>query len=152
MFMSLYVDTLITYRDIVLVVWFSPFCTFVEHKSLFVRIYWRRNTEIRALHIICTLVVKSKDISIVIMIIYKQGEFFSFFCMYFIQHCFICRPSDSTVPEDPGIEPRTVATFALAVKRSNHAAISLMSMIIYVHFFFVSGSCDLSHTSRHWRS
>ncbi len=76
------------------------------------------------------LVVQSKDIIIVIMIIFKQGGIFSFFCMFFIQHCFICRPSDSTVPEDAGIEPRTVATFALAVKRSNHAAISLMSMII----------------------
>ncbi len=29
---------------------------------------------------------------------------------YFIQHCFICRPSDSAVSEDAGIEPRTVAT------------------------------------------
>jgi hypothetical protein len=26
-----------------------------------------------------------------------------FFSMYCIQHCFICRPSDSTVPEDAGI-------------------------------------------------
>ncbi len=34
--------------------------------------------------------------------------------------CFICRPSDSTVPTDAGIEPRTVATGALAVRRSNH--------------------------------
>ncbi len=30
--------------------------------------------------------------------------------MYDIQHCFICRPSASTVSEDAGIEPRTVAT------------------------------------------
>ncbi len=29
-------------------------------------------------------------------------------------------PSDSTVPTDAGIEPRTVATSALAVRRSNH--------------------------------
>jgi hypothetical protein len=28
--------------------------------------------------------------------------------MYVIQHCFICRPSDSTVSEDARIEPRTV--------------------------------------------
>jgi hypothetical protein len=28
--------------------------------------------------------------------------------MYFIQHCLICRPSDSTVSDDAGIEPRTV--------------------------------------------
>jgi hypothetical protein len=47
------------------------------------------------------------------------GDFFSFF-PYNIQHCFICRPSDSTVPTDAGIEPRTVATGALAVRRSNH--------------------------------
>jgi len=32
-----------------------------------------------------------------------------------VQHCFICRPSHSTVSEeDAGIEPRTVATSALA--------------------------------------
>jgi hypothetical protein len=41
------------------------------------------------------------------------------FSMYCIQHCFICRPSDSTVSEDAAIEPRTVATSALAVRRSN---------------------------------
>ncbi len=41
---------------------------------------------------------------------------------YDIQHCFICRPSDSTVPTDAGIEPRTVATAALAVRRPNHSA------------------------------
>ncbi len=50
------------------------------------------------------------------------GGFFGFFLfsMNSIQHCFICRPSDSTVSEDAGIEPRTVATSALAVRRSNH--------------------------------
>ena len=47
------------------------------------------------------------------------GDFF-LFVQYNIQHCFICRPSDSTVPTDAGIEPRTVATSALAVRRSNH--------------------------------
>ncbi len=35
------------------------------------------------------------------------------FFMYFIQDCFISRPSDSTVSEDAGIEPRTVATSAI---------------------------------------
>jgi hypothetical protein len=42
---------------------------------------------------------------------YKQWDFLNFF-MYCIQHCFICRPSDSTVSEDAGIEPRTVAASA----------------------------------------
>jgi hypothetical protein len=43
-----------------------------------------------------------------------------FFFSFYIQHCFICHPSESTVPTDAGIEPRTVAIGALAVRRSNH--------------------------------
>ncbi len=43
---------------------------------------------------------------------WEGGDFFFF--SYYIQHCFICRPSDSTVPTDAGIEPRAVATGALA--------------------------------------
>ncbi len=51
----------------------------------------------------------------------SESFFFIFlFFLYDIQHCFICRPSDSTVSEDAGIEPRTVATTALDVRRSNH--------------------------------
>jgi hypothetical protein len=38
-----------------------------------------------------------------------------FLFMYFIQHCFICRPS---VPEDAGIELITVATLALIASRA----------------------------------
>ncbi len=37
----------------------------------------------------------------------------------FIQHCFSGRFSDSTVPEDAGIEPRIFATFALAVSSNS---------------------------------
>jgi hypothetical protein len=51
--------------------------------------------------------------------IFIFGGIFSFFS-YCIQHCFICRPSDSTVPTNAGIEPRTVATGTLTVRRSNH--------------------------------
>jgi hypothetical protein len=36
--------------------------------------------------------------------------------LFFIQHWFICCPSDSTMSEDAGIEPRTVSTPALAVR------------------------------------
>ncbi len=42
--------------------------------------------------------------------------------MFIIQHCFICCPSDSTVSEDAGIEPRTATTLALAVRLSHHSA------------------------------
>jgi hypothetical protein len=49
--------------------------------------------------------------------LFKERFFWDFlfnfyFFIYYIQHCFICRPSDST---DAGIEPRTVATGALAL-------------------------------------
>ncbi len=47
--------------------------------------------------------------------IFFSGGFFWIF-KYFIQHYYICRPSDSTVPVNAGIEPRTVATTALAVR------------------------------------
>jgi hypothetical protein len=38
-------------------------------------------------------------------VILLTGEFLGLF-MCIIQHCFICRPSDSTVSEDAGIESR----------------------------------------------
>jgi hypothetical protein len=67
--------------------------------------------------------------------IFNRGIFsFLFLFMYCIQHCFICRPSDSTVSEDAGIEPRTVAISALAVRRSNHYRLDLIHIrfpIIY---------------------
>jgi hypothetical protein len=51
------------------------------------------------------------------------SRYLSFFSsMYCVQHGSICRLSDSTVSEDAGIEPRTVASSALAVRRSNHSA------------------------------
>jgi hypothetical protein len=53
----------------------------------------------------------------VVKIFFIRGIFLEFF--YEIQHRFICRPSDSIVSEDAGFEPRTVATTALAVRRSN---------------------------------
>jgi hypothetical protein len=49
--------------------------------------------------------------------LFSWGFFMNF--KYFIQHS---RPSDATVPEDAGIEPRTVSTSALAVRRSNLSA------------------------------
>ncbi len=33
--------------------------------------------------------------------------------MHVIQHCFICRPTDLTVSDDVGIEPRPIATLPL---------------------------------------
>jgi hypothetical protein len=59
---------------------------------------------------------------------YEYHYWFDFliFFMHYIQHCFICRPSDSTVSEDAEIEPRTVATSALTVRRSNHYRLDLI--------------------------
>ncbi len=48
---------------------------------------------------------------------------FYIFFIYFVQHSVICHPSNSTVSEDSGVEPKTFAASALAVRRSsNHTA------------------------------
>ncbi len=60
---------------------------------------------------------------------FLKVDFFDF-VMYDIQHCFICRPSDSPVSEDAGIEPRTVATTALAVRRTITTRLDLIISIL----------------------
>jgi len=59
-------------------------------------------------------------------ILRNQVNLYFLLCQYgmasVIQHCFIGRPSESTVSEDAGIKPRTVATLALAARSSNHLA------------------------------
>jgi hypothetical protein len=65
-----------------------------------------------------------------------------FLFMYVIQDCFICRPSDSTVSEDAGIESGTVATLALAVKRSNRDELDL----IYTRLYLIHTQVDLIHS------
>jgi hypothetical protein len=59
-------------------------------------------------------------------------DFFLF--LYVIQLCFICRPSDYTVSDDAGIEPRTVATLALTARRSNHSVRSHPPFLILTFF------------------
>ncbi len=63
--------------------------------------------------------------------------------MYDIQHCFICRHSDSTVPEDVGIEPRTVATTTLAVRRSNQTT---RLDLVHIRLDIIHKRLDLIHT------
>jgi hypothetical protein len=64
---------------------------------------------------------------------------FAFF-MYVIQHCFICRHSDSTVSKDAGIEHRTFAILALAVRRSNYLATSHNNLWAFLYSFAYSNS------------
>jgi len=76
--------------------------------------------------------------------------------MYFIQHCFICSPSDSIMSEDAGIEPSTVATSEMAVRRSNHSARSRSSddwankkicvqvcLLYFTHTYFFKQTIEL---------
>jgi hypothetical protein len=63
--------------------------------------------------------------------IYLQIIFLKLFSLF--NTCFICRPSDSTVSEDAGIEPRTVATWALTARRSNHSARSQRQIKLAVY-------------------
>jgi hypothetical protein len=43
----------------------------------------------------------------------SRGFFGFFLFMYDIQHCFICRPLDSTVLEDAGIEPQNSCDYGI---------------------------------------
>ncbi len=54
-----------------------------------------------------------------LVVTYNLWFFWFFYTV--LHHCFICRPFDSTVSEDAGIERKTFPTLAV---RSNHAAIS----------------------------
>ncbi len=57
----------------------------------------------------------------------KSAKIFIYsFLQYFIELCFICRPSDSTVSEDAGVEPRTVATKAMAIRCFYHTRLELI--------------------------
>jgi hypothetical protein len=82
--------------------------------------------------------------------------------IYVIQHCFISHPSDSTVSEDAGIEPRTIAALALAARRSNHSVRShprsdKISSIVYIfihilYFGRLNATCDRQDLSDSFRS
>jgi hypothetical protein len=83
------------------------------------------------------------------------GILLDFFVMYFIPHCFNCRPSESFVSGDAGIEPRTVATVALAVRCSDLSAgsnpqlgyISSTARLYLIHtrLYLIHSRLDLIH-------
>jgi hypothetical protein len=60
--------------------------------------------------------------------------------MYDIQHCLICRPLDSIVSEKARIEPRTVATTALAL------ALTTRLDLIHTRLDLIHTMLDLIHT------
>ncbi len=76
--------------------------------------------------------------------IFVRGNFC--FCKYLIQHCFVCRPSDSTVSEDAGIEPRTVATWALTTlgyrSHPQNAATSHLAVTKFFQFLVIKMDPD----------
>jgi hypothetical protein len=65
------------------------------------------------------------------------GDFFS---SYYIQHCFICRPSDSTVTTDAGIELVHWQSDALTI-RLDHIRIRYSSY--FLPYFPVFRICDI---------
>ncbi len=85
--------------------------------------------------------------------LFSRGIFSAFFYTYFIQHCFICRPSDSTVSEDAVIEPcRTVATLAMANSQSDAVTIRLdlihtrLDLVLIGYRSHLQSATDLIHT------
>jgi hypothetical protein len=88
-----------------------------------------------------------------------QSIFYGGFFGFFSQHCLICRPLGFYCVGGCWIEPRTVATLALAVRRSNHLARSYPNFgTIFVTTFEVSGGflkagtwvSDFTEASRNW--
>ncbi len=63
-----------------------------------------------------------------------NSNFFTWNNMYYIHYCFICRPSESTVSEDAGSEPRNVTTLALAVLRCNQFKKLTVTLGFYILF------------------
>ncbi len=59
--------------------------------------------------------------------------------MFVVQHCFICRLQDSPVSEDGGIEPRTVATLALA------APDALTTRLDLIHFTTLAPKANIDN-------
>ncbi len=59
--------------------------------------------------------------------ILNRGIVSNFF-MHYIQHCFICLPSDSTMSEGAGIESITVATLALAARSDPTTRLDLSTL------------------------
>jgi hypothetical protein len=64
---------------------------------------------------------------------FLRGMFGFFLVMYVIQHCFICRSTDSTVSEDAGIEHRTVAAWhwqSDSARSHSHSAIERLILTV----------------------
>ncbi len=80
------------------------------------------------------------------------GGFSWIFFMYFIQHCFVCCPSDFTLSEDAGIEPRAVATSALksdALTTRLFSSTSKLDVIHKTRLDLNRTRLDLIHTRLH---
>jgi hypothetical protein len=91
--------------------------------ALYIYMFFVRNScSVRQIRIcICSVCHALLSVWLVIISSFCKSQTGGFFYV-FIQHWFICRPSDSTVSEDAGIDPRTVATLTLAVRRSSRSA------------------------------
>ncbi len=81
------------------------------------------------------LVAKSLRMTHILSINFFKEIFLDF--LYY-SNCFICRPSDIALSEDSGIEPRTVATLPLTVRRSNYSARSHPQKLKNMHKAYVN--------------
>ncbi len=74
-----------------------------------------------------------------------KGDF-----MYNIQHCFICRPSDSTVLEEAGIEPRTVATIRHWLSGALSTQLDILTHCIRVYSILITQGRGWGRESWTW--
>ncbi len=76
----------------------------------------------------------------------NQRRTFYYFFMYVTQLCFICRPSDSSVSEDAGIELRPLALTASRCKlsaRSQPHTVFARCPTVLCFGFFKKGICNV---------
>ncbi len=70
----------------------------------------------------------------------NRGDDFLNFLLYFIQQCYICRPTRFHCVGGCWIEPMTTATLALSARRSNHSARS-HPLVIYWMIIRIFQAC-----------
>jgi hypothetical protein len=118
-----------------------------KHELLYMYVAVRLVLVLRAFTKIIEIINNHNQVDVIL-----TGGFFGFLCMYFIQDCFIFRPSDSTVSEDAGIKSRTVETSALAVRRSITTRLHLIHTrlhLIHTRLHLIQTGLHLIHTRLH---
>ncbi len=76
-----------------------------------------------------------------------RGILYFIFWKYLIQHCFICRPSDSAVSADAGIEPQAI----VRTRRVANYGIYWIVCILCILLSLIENVCRLVHAFHYFK-